>query len=231
MKKSISVILSVAMLLSVVALAGCGKQNQEEEPQDDVVGGWTVATGFETPTMPDDAKEAFEKATGEIDGATYEAVAYLGSQIVSGTNYAFLCNVTTVTAEPVSALKVVKIYADLEGNVEITDDSDVDITAFTEEKELNFEQLAGGWNCAEAAGGKLDATVQKAFDKASEGMTGVSYEPLALLGSQVVAGSNYAILCKATPVTAESVSALAVVIVYADLNDGAEVTSICPFAF
>lgn len=230
MKKSISVILSVAMLLSVIALAGCGKQNQEE-PQDNVVGGWTAATEFATPTMPDYAKEAFEKATGEIVGATYEAVAYLGSQIVAGTNYAFLCNVTTVTAEPVSALKVVKIYADLEGNVEITDVLDVEITAFTEEKELNFEQLIGGWNYAEAVGGKLAADVQTAFDKALDGMTGVSYEPLALLGSQVVAGSNYAVLCKATSVTAEPVSALAVAIIYADLNGGAEVTSICPFVF
>lgn len=230
MKKSISVILCVAMLLSVIVLAGCGKKNQEE-PQGNAVGGWTAATEFAAPTMPDYAKEVFEKATGELDGATYDAVAYLGSQIVAGTNYAFLCNVTTVTAEPATALKVVKIYADLEGNVEITNVSDVDITAFTETKEIGFEQLDGGWGCAEAVGGKLDADVQTAFDKAMDGMEGVSYEPVALLGSQVVAGSNYAILCKATSVTAEPVSAMAVAIVYADLNGGAEVTSICPFAF
>ena len=61
--------------------------------------------------------------------------------------------------------------------------------------------LAGGWAAAE------DPTVTEearaAFDKAMEGLLGAHYEPVALLGSQVVSGMNYCLLCKGTTVTLE----------------------------
>ena len=41
----------------------------------------------------------------------------------------------------------------------------------------------------------LPNDVAKAFSKAVEGFTGSTLEPVAYLGSQVVAGMNYMILC------------------------------------
>ena len=62
----------------------------------------------------------------------------------------------------------------------------------------------------------------KAFDAAVEGMTGYKYEVLAVLGSQPVAGTNYAYLCKGTVVAPDATPAYLLVNVYADLDGKAE---------
>ena len=65
------------------------------------------------------------------------------------------------------------------------------------------EQLAGGWTPS------ADPTVteerQALFDKGTEALTGVGYTPIAYLGSQVVAGANHAVLCRASAVVPEAV--------------------------
>ena len=78
--------------------------------------------------------------------------------------------------------------------------------------------------------GKLNDDDQAAFDAAAEELAGVSYTPLALMGTQVVAGTNLAFLCCAESATAETESALCVVIVYADLEGNYTLTSIAPFS-
>ena len=68
--------------------------------------------------------------------------------------------------------------------------------------------------------------VNKAFDKAMESLVGVDYAPIACLGTQLVAGQNYCILCKATVVAPDAAPYLALVYVYADLEGNAEITHI-----
>jgi hypothetical protein len=46
----------------------------------------------------------------------------------------------------------------------------------------------------------LTEEAQSAFDKAMEGLVGVNYTPLALLGTQLVSGTNYSFLCEAAVV-------------------------------
>ncbi len=53
-------------------------------------------------------------------------------------------------------------------------------------------------------------------------MTGYKYEVLAVLGSQPVAGTNYAYLCKGTAVVPNATSAYLLVDVYADSDGKAE---------
>lgn len=242
MKKTVSIFLSAVVIISAVlfTFTGCGSKNEEEKKPEsgtavlddfDISGGWQTTTDFEAVEIPEAARAAFDKATEELDGAEYDLAAYLGSQVVAGTNYAYLCNITTVTAEPKTKLNLVTVYEDLEGTARITHTKEVDITEYTTEKEIAFENIPGGWNNEDAVGGKISDDAQTAFDKALEGMTGVAYEPLALLGTQVVAGTNYAVLCKATSVTAEPVSKLAVLVVYADLQTNAQVLSICSVEF
>ena len=82
----------------------------------------------------------------------------------------------------------------------------------------------GGWTVPEKAEVTEDA--QAAFDKALEGLTGVSYTPVALVGTQLVSGTNYCILCEARVVYPDAVPYYALVYVYADLNGGAELLDI-----
>ena len=63
-------------------------------------------------------------------GIGYIPIAYLGSQVVAGTNYAFLCQ--AVTAYPGSleiepGYVMVYLYQDLSGNVEITEYRNLEI--------------------------------------------------------------------------------------------------------
>lgn len=210
------IILSAALVLS-----GCGKKTKNEPQNEPLSGGWSVTQKFGTPDIPAEAEAAFDKA---VRSGEYTPVAYLGSQVVAGINYAFLCT------DKSGALKTVKIYNDLSGNASVIDTKAVNISDYTQDAEPNYAQLSGGFTYSSAVGAPLDGDVKAAFDKATAELTGVSYEPLACLGTQVVAGTNYAVLCKAVPAAAESACALTVVIVYSDLQQNAEVTSVCAFA-
>ncbi|MEE1113629.1 MAG: hypothetical protein UHN88_00950, partial [Eubacterium sp.] len=65
---------------------------------------------------------------------------------------------------------------------------------------------------------------QAALDKALEDFTGSDIEAQALLGTQVVAGTNYAILCKQTVVAPDAEPAEVVAVIYQDLDGNAEFT-------
>ena len=71
-----------------------------------------------------------------------------------------------------------------------------------------------------------DEEAQAAFDKATAEFDGNDLEPMALLATQVVAGTNYAILCHSELVTAEPVESIQVVIVYEDLEGNATISGI-----
>ena len=88
------------------------------------------------------------------------------------------------------------------------------------------EKAVGGWAPAVQEAGELPEDAQAAFDKALEKLVGAKYTPVALLGTQVVAGKNYCILCQVTPVVPDAVPAWALVYIYADLKGNAEILNV-----
>nr|WP_308508470.1 hypothetical protein [uncultured Stomatobaculum sp.] len=83
--------------------------------------------------------------------------------------------------------------------------------------------LMDGWSANQGSLAPADnADAMKAFDAAVEGMTGYKYEVLAVLGSQPVAGTNYAYLCKGTAVVPDAEPSYLLVNVYEDLDGKAE---------
>ena len=114
MKKLVALILSLLVLVSAASAAT-------------LAGGWTASTD---PTVTEELKALFEEATETLAGASYIPVAYLGSQIVAGTNHAFLCQAVTaypgaLEAEPAYAM--VYLYEDLFGSVSVLSIADFDI--------------------------------------------------------------------------------------------------------
>ena len=90
--------------------------------------------------------------------------------------------------------------------------------------------MTGGYTVNEnLTAAALPADAQNAFDKALTGLTGTSYTPIVLLGTQIVSGTNYVILCKVTPVVPDPVSELDVVTIHEDLDSNAEILSTVPF--
>lgn len=94
--------------------------------------GWVVAEDYTTAEIPKEAFEAYDAATAQFVGNDLHPMAYLGSQVVEGTNYAFLCHSSLVTAEPVTSIQVVTVYEDLEGNCEILNIYTLDLESFDE---------------------------------------------------------------------------------------------------
>ena len=68
-----------------------------------------------------------------------------------------------------------------------------------------------------------------ALDKASETLTGAEFDPIALVGTQVVAGTNYRLLCKETATVPDAESFYTIIDIYADLNGNAELTETYDF--
>ena len=58
--------------------------------------------------------------------------------------------------------------------------------------------MTGSWNVNVVTGNKLPQKVATAMSALSETMLGAEYEPMAVLGTQVVNGTNYAVLAKQT---------------------------------
>ena len=86
--------------------------------------------------------------------------------------------------------------------------------------------LTGGWELYENEANVLPEKVQTAFDKACETFTGSELKPVAYIASQVVAGTNYMILCEAATTSENPFITYQMVIVYADLKGNAEITQI-----
>lgn len=94
-----------------------------------LMGGWQ--DNQELPNLLSEKEnEVFNKAISGLVGVGYEPVATLATQVVAGTNYAFLAKGTTVTATPITHLHIVKVYADLQGNAEITNICGIDLSSF-----------------------------------------------------------------------------------------------------
>lgn len=224
------------VLTMIIVCAACGSQGQTENSAstedlvntETVTGGWEIADN-EAAALPEEVQAAFDKAVEQFTGSELKPVAYIESQIVAGTNYMILCEAETTTAEPVKSYQMAVIYADLEGKAELTQIKDFELTAYIEgnDSEISSEQLDGGWNVPEdATGSEIPEEAQAAFDKALEQFTGNDLEPLALLGTQVVSGTNYVFICKSTLTTQEPVSGIQIVTVYADLKGNADITNI-----
>ena len=232
-KRITVLLLAFTMILAFTACSSDEPEDENDaigeiESTDVVDGGWAMAEN-EAAALPEDVQTAFDKAYEQFTGSDLKPVAYIASQVVAGTNYMILCEETTATEKPETSYKMVVVYADLEGNAEFASINDFEYVAYTvgDSEEISAENLAGGWSVPDdAAGSAVPDDAKEAFDKAVGAFTGAEIVPLALLGNQIVAGTNYAFICKSTLTTEEPVTGIQVVTVYADLEDNAEIIGI-----
>ena len=198
---------------------------KEEETVEEVAGGWTINANL--PEMND---AIFDSARQEIDGASYSPLFIVGTQPVAGQNLMYLAYVRPVVPEGKPSFKMVTVFNDLENPIkgEIINVEDFVITDYLEgQGETTPEGLMGGWQDANSLPNMLSDDEKAVFEKAMEGLVGVGYQPVATLATQVVAGTNYAFLALGTSVTAEPITHLYVVNVYADLQGNATINNIC----
>lgn len=128
MKKLVSILLVVMLAAALLAVTVLASQEPSGEASSDepaaMTGGWSAT---DSPEITDEVQALLDKAAGSLLGVKYTPVAYLGTQLVAGTNHCILCQATVVypNAKPYYAL--VYIYEDLSGNAEILDIVTLDV--------------------------------------------------------------------------------------------------------
>ena len=193
-----------------------------------LTGGWQAAADF---ALTDEQKALFEKGLDDLVGANYVPIAYLGSQVVAGTNHCFLAQTTPVVPDAQPTYTLVFLYEDLEGNVHLMNVADMPVIPNDDGTATvpGAETLMGGWSYAESY--EITDELAGLFNKALDGMVGANYTAIAQLGTQVVAGTNRCILAQVTPVVPDPQPHYALVYIYENLEGGAELLNMIDFDF
>lgn len=186
-----------------------------------LMGGWQVNADKLAVDDNTDVKEAFTAATKELVGVNYEPVTYLGSQVVAGVNYCLLCRATPVGQNSGVYYVLMYIYVDTTGTAQVTKVAAIGESAGSTDSSEPI--ITGSWAWNQGAT-DLDSNtdVKTAFDKAAASLMGSTYECAAYLGSQVVSGTNYSLLCRSTPVSPDAEPGFVLTTLYADAQGNAE---------
>lgn len=230
MKKTVSVCMTAAMALSLLAggavqaSALSAQAAKTAEPaaavseENCISGNWKRAAD---PALTDTVRKLFDKAFDGLVGASYTPAAVLATRTTAkGTQYRVLCRMTVCYPGAQEQYVVVTLQRGLLGRAEILNVDD----ALCETDLVDDKEMTGGWQ--EAQSPAMTDEAKAAFEKATEGLLCVDYVPVALLSTQVVAGTNYRILCEATEVYPGAETHYAVMTVYEGLDGSANILSV-----
>lgn len=165
-----------------------------------MTGSWNV--NVVTGGMPQKVATAFSALAEQLIGAEYEPIAYLGSQVVNGTNHAVLAKQVLTTGRDTTNIVVI-IFNEKPNAME---DTLVSIDRIVE----------GG---APLGGIHIDpqieipADAKAAWNEAFGAWVGAKIEPIALLGTQVVKGTNFIFAATVTPVVPDAAAKASIVTV------------------
>ena len=213
MKKAISIITALMLIISTaVLLTACKKDEPKGQGTTDPS---HVSESEEKGATETDAeaKKLFDEATKELTGASYTTIAYLGT---NEDDHVFLAEQTVTVPDATKTYAIVKI-SEKDGKAEIKKI----ISSAQPVIDDTGAKTDGGW----AKSGDLAVTdeAKAALEKASETLTGATYNPVALLGTQIVAGTKYMLVCEMTATVPDAKTDYAIVTVYADLEGNAEI--------
>ncbi len=218
-KKIITLVLSLCIVISVFSVCAFAVS---AEPQ--IAGGWTFSD-ISAQNITEKEQAILDKALAENGGVDFEPKDVIATQVVGGRNYAFLCKGTPVTLNPVPYWAIVTVFADPQGNASLMNISSIDV-ANVKVRDSIEEEMSGAWSSEVKENvAPLPAEVKSAL----ENHTGVELSPIAVLGTQTVAGINYRILAYGTLITATPRTDLYVADVFANVNGAAEIQTVSVF--
>ena len=130
-----------------------------------------------------DAMNAFEAAFPNGYNYThYEPIALLGTQVVSGTNYLYLCKSTWTDYQENVSFVLLQIYQDLSGKSEVMGSAILFPTEESREEGEDYIDNTGSYLPENIP------AIQNAFTEAVPDNENVSYIPLAYIGKHTQEG-------------------------------------------
>lgn len=216
MKKTLIITAAAVLSLSMV-LCGCKKKQASSDvpviidqnaveaesssavPGGDVLlGGWKINSQY-VQTVSEEEAAIYEDGVSGLDGLSYEPVTVLATQVVSGTNYAFLVygneKEALESGQP-GGYAIAVVWQDLNGSSTLMNLTKIN-PADLHVKETG-DDLVGGWTAAEATSNSgifPSENAQTSFQAATADL-GKTFTPVVLLGSQLVSGNNYSAISR-----------------------------------
>ena len=155
------------------------------------LGSWEVEVSVNM--LPQKIASAVSKLSEQLIGAEYTPIAYLGSQVVNGTNHAVLAEQLITTGKDTKNIVVI-IFNEKPNEMEAT--------LVSIERVIESGGDLGGIAVNVDIDIKGDA--KDTYDKVFDGFVGSEIKPFAVLGSQVVKGVNYIYAATARTVAPEA---------------------------
>lgn len=159
------------------------KEQAENKSNSPLVGAYnTNLASFSLKDNPD-AMNAFEAAFPNGYNYThYEPIALLGTQVVSGTNYLYLCKSTWTDYQENVSFVLLQIYQDLSGKSEVMGSAILFPTEESREEGEDYIDNTGSYLPENIP------AIQNAFKEAVPDNENVSYIPLAYIGKHTQEG-------------------------------------------
>ena len=153
------------------------KEQAENKSNSPLVGAYnTNLVSFSLKDNPD-AMNAFEAAFPNGYNYThYEPIALLGTQVVSGTNYLYLCKSTWTDYQENVSFVLLQIYQDLSGKSQVMGSAILFPTEESREEGEDYIDNTGSYLPENIP------AIQNAFNEAVKDNENVSYIPLAYIG-------------------------------------------------
>ncbi len=179
---------------SAVITDDSGREDSEPEESEPVskgmmTGGW-AACADNNSKLTDEEQTIFDDALSEMQGLDYQGLAVIATQVVSGTNRAYLACGGAKGEE--KGYAIIVVYSDLQGNNIMNSEAIIDPTDL-HIKDASGENLLGGWKGIGTGKAWMlpSETAQESFEKLFTTDDDTMRNPIALLDTQVVAGANY----------------------------------------
>ena len=160
-----------------------GEKGKAENNSDSLVGSYN--TNLVSFSIKDntDAMNAFEAAFPNGYNYThYEPIALLGTQVVSGTNYLYLCKSTWTDYQENVSFVLLQIYQDLSGKSQVMGSAILFPTEESREEGEDYIDNTGSYLPENIP------AIQNAFKEAVPDDENVSYIPLAYIGKHTQEG-------------------------------------------
>ena len=160
-----------------------GEKEQAKNNSDSLVGAYnTNLVSFSIKDNPD-AMNAFEAAFPNGYNYThYEPIALLGTQVVSGTNYLYLCKSTWTDYQENVSFVLLQIYQDLSGKSEVMESAILFPTEESREEGEDYIDNTGSYLPENIP------AIQNAFKEAVPDDENAYYIPLAYIGKHTQEG-------------------------------------------
>lgn len=160
-----------------------GEEGKAENNSDSLLGAYnTNLVSFSIKDNPD-AMNAFEAAFPKGYNYThYEPIALLGTQVVSGTNYLYLCKSTWTDYQENVSFVLLQIYQDLSGKSEVMGSAILFPTEESREEGEDYIDNTGSYLPENIP------AIQNAFKEAVADNEDAYYIPLAYIGKHTQEG-------------------------------------------